>query len=360
MSTTPHTITQLPDLFTAQQIQDLDQADLRPNGYRHPTWFALHNPKPRAIDHLVHKAIPLIARQAGGDAWLRDLAPRLNDFNDDRNASSSLAEIRAYGGLLEAGFQVKPIVRTSDATPDFTVDAGDGPVTVEVFSKHQDEDQDDLVAAVNTPDGEHPQIIERAEATSGNTTVRTTVAELTPAGRPDPTKAGDSVQANVISRVCSMKRNESQVDPERPCVLVADFTHFGPPPAAQLLDPAQTSPLLRGHHDLCSGGMWYGMYGWKGAPVFEELDIEPKRMGHDGRFRLTNKKSRLSAVLFVFHEAVVLLENPWADKPLPPRARFAFGRYPWFNLPYSIADWHTGNTQAIVEAQRRMIEAFDH
>lgn len=229
MSTTPPTITQLSDLLTPQQIQDLDQADLRPNGYRHPTWFALHNPKPRAIDHLVHKAIPLIARQAGGDAWLRDLAPRLNDFNDDRNASSSLAEIRAYGGLLEAGFQVKPIVRTSDATPDFTVDAGDGPVTVEVFSKHQDEDQDDLVAAVNTPD----------------------------------------------------------------------------------------------------------------------------------RFRLTNKKSRLSAVLFVFHEAVVLLENPWADKPLPPRARFAFGRYPWFNLPYSIADWHTGNTLAIVEAQRRMIEAFD-
>ncbi|MGK8200565.1 hypothetical protein [Burkholderia cepacia] len=359
MSITPPTITQLSDLFTPQQIQDIDQADLRPNGYRHPTWFVLHNPKPRAIDHLVHKAIGQIARQAGGDAWLHDLAPRLNDFNDDRNASSSLAEIRAYGGLLEAGFQVAPIPRTSDATPDFTVDAGDGPVTVEVFSKHQDEDQDDLLAAVNTPDGEHPQVIERSETTTDDKAIRTTVAELTPAGRPDPNKSGDSVQANLISRVCSMKKNESQVDPERPCVLIADFTHFGPPPVAQLLDPEQTSPLLRGHHGLCSGGMWYGMYGWKGAPVFEELDVEPKRMGHDGRFRLTNKKSRLSAVLFVFHEDVVLLENPWADKPLPPRARFAFGSYPWFNLPYSIADWQTGTTLAIIEAQRRMIEAFD-
>lgn len=359
MSTALPPITQLHDIFTPQQIEHLEQAPLRPNGYRHPTWFVLHNPKPRAIDHLVHTAIPLIVRQAGGNAWLRDLAPRLNDFTDDRNASSSLAEIRAFGGLLETGFQVTPIPRTSDATPDFTVDAGDGPVTVEVFSKHQDEDQDDLVAAVNTPDGEHPAGIERVESTVGNTTVSTTVTELTPGGRPDPNKPGDSVQANLISRVCAMKKNESQVDSERPCVLIADFTHFGLPPAAQLLAPEQTSPLIRGHQGVCSGGMWYGMYGWKGAPVFEEIDIDPKRMGHDGRFRLTNKKSRLSAVLFVFHEDVVLLENPWADKPLPPRARFAFGRYPWFNLPYSIADWHTGNTLAIVEAQRRMIEAFD-
>ncbi|PRX34224.1 hypothetical protein B0G75_102253 [Paraburkholderia sp. BL18I3N2] len=313
MSTTPLSVMRLSDLFTSEEITTLSNAQLRANGYRHPTWFALRNS--RAVDALVHLAVPTIAREAGGEAWLRDLAPRLNDFEDDRNASSSLAEIRAYGGLLEAGFQVKPVPRKNTATPDFTVDAGDGPVTVEVFSKHQDEDQDDLMAAANTPDGEHPHGIERSTRTEGDRAVRTAMTELTPAGRPDTTKPGDSVQANVISRVCSVKSDETQVNAERPCVLVADFTHFGAPPVAQFLSAHQTSPLIRGHQGLCSGGMWYGVYGWKGAPVFEELLVTPKRMGHDGRFRLAGKKkSRLSAVLFVFvfHEDVVLLENPWA------------------------------------------------
>jgi len=360
MSTTTPTIASLSDLFTPEEIEGIDKAPLLPTRTRHPTWFALCSREPRPVDNLVRLAVPAIAEATGGETWLKDLRDRLLNLQDDSGASSALAEIRAYGGLLEAGFDVTPIIRASDATPDFTVDGGDGPVTVEVFSKHQDKQQDKLMAAANTPNGVHPYGIERSEATVGNSTIRTAMTELTPGGRPDPTKKGDSVQANLISKVCSMKPDETQVAPDRPCVLIADFTHFGGPIAAQMLKPHQTSPLIRGFHGrgLCSGAMWYGVYGWKGAPVFEDPSA-PKRMGHDGRFRLDGKKkSRLSAVLFVFHEDVVLLENPWADRPLPPLARFMFGRYPYFNLPYSIADWHPGNSQAIVEAQRRMIEAF--
>jgi hypothetical protein len=358
MSTTPRPITCIADLFTAEEIKRLDDAPLRPGGLRHPTWFTLHNSKPRAVDFLVHEAVPAIARHALGEAWLKDIAPRLNDFVDDRNASSSLAEIRAYGGLLEAGFTLTPVARTSEATPDFIVDAGDGLVTVEVFSKHQDDEQDDLVAAANTPDGEHPLGIERSMMMAGDKVIRTATIERTPAGHPDPAKPGDSVQANVISRVCAMKADETQVDPARPCLLIADFTHFGTLDVSQLSH--QTTPLIRGRGGLCSGGMWYGVYGWKGAPVFEELLRKPKPMGHDGRFRFEgSKKSRLSAILFVFHEAAVLLENPWATRPLPKLARFALTNFPRFNLPYSIADWHHGNTLAMVEAQRLMIEAFD-
>lgn len=361
MSTTTPTITSLSDLFTPEEIERIDKAQLLPTGTRHPTWFALCSREPRPVDNLVRLAVPDIARETGGETWLKDLGDRLRNLQDDSGASSALAEIRAYGGLLEAGFEVTPIIRASDATPDFTVDAGDGPVTVEVFSKHQDKQQDKLMAAANTPDGEHPYGIERSETTVGERTLRMAVTELTPGGRPDPTKEGDSVQANLISKVCSMKPDETQVAADRPCVLIADFTHFGGPTASQLIEPHHTSPLIRGFRGraLCSGAMWYGVYGWKGAPVFED-PFAPQRMGHDGRFRLDGKKkSRLSAVLFVFHEDVVLLENPWAPHLLPPLARFKFGRYPYFNLPYSIADWHPGNTLAIIEAQRRMIEAFD-
>ncbi|MBR8426391.1 MULTISPECIES: hypothetical protein [Burkholderia cepacia complex] len=362
MSTSTRTVTRLFDLFTPEQLEELDNAPLLPSGVRHPSWFPLcAREELRVVDILVHESVPRIAQETGGEAWLKDLVDRLLNLQDESGASSALAEIRAYGGLLEAGFTVTPIIRRSDATPDFSVDAGDGPVTVEVFQKHQDKEQDNLVAAVNTPNGQHPYGIERSEITEGDRTVRTTVTVLTPGGRPDPKKEGDSVQANLISRVCGMKPDESQVDPDRPCVLVADFTNFGGAIASQLVTPHQTSPLIRGSagRELCSGGMWYGVYGWRDAPVFEDQS-GPKRMGHDGRFRLEGKKkSRLSAILFVFHEDVVLLENPWAPRPLPPLARFAFSCYPYFNMPFSIADWHPGNTLAIVEAQRRMIEAFD-
>lgn len=193
MSTIQQPITRFSDLFTPGEVQHLDQAGLRANGFRHPTWFALHNHKPRAVDSLVHTAIPAIVREPGGEGWLRDLAPRLNDFEDDRNASSSLAEIRAYGGLLEAGFKVSPILRKTSATPDFTVDAGDGLVTVEVFSKHQDKEQDELVSAATKPNGEHPYGIERSTAIAGELVVHTTMIELTPGGWPNPMKPDDSV-----------------------------------------------------------------------------------------------------------------------------------------------------------------------
>ncbi|WP_199028871.1 hypothetical protein [Ralstonia sp. ASV6] len=360
MSSNLHPIRNLTDLFNKEEIDRLKDAPLRPSGVQHPSWYPLHSVDSRPVDALVRQVVPMIACEVGGESWLRDLAPRLNDFVDDRNASSALAEIRAYGGLLEAGFEVTPIPRMSSATPDFTVDAGDGPVTVEVFSKHQDVEQDELMAAANTPGGCHPLGIERTTSTVGSRVVTMTEIELTPAGRPDPNKPGDSVQANLISRVCSMKSDETQVDVDRPCLLIADFAHFGGPVASRFVEADQTAPLISGHHGLCSGGMWYGVYGWKGAPIFEHRYGSPKRMGHDGRFRLTGKeKSRLSGILFVFHEGAVLLENPWAAKPLPTRARFALNRFPWFDLQHSIADWYPGQAAGLVESQRKMIETFD-
>jgi hypothetical protein len=68
----------------------------------------------------------------------------LGRIDDPEEASAGLAELRAYGGLLEAGFKCTPIPVKDDSTPDFEVDAGDGPVIVEVFAKHQDESETKL------------------------------------------------------------------------------------------------------------------------------------------------------------------------------------------------------------------------
>jgi hypothetical protein len=345
------------DLFDQSQLAMLEEADLI-RGKRHPTWYPLfYKDRVRTIDHLTQEAIAPIARQSGGKVWLKGQTSPLTDFLDIRNASAALAEIRAYGGLLAAGFKVEPIIRQDDTTPDFTVDAGDGMVTVEVFSKHQDVDQDKLLDAVHSPDGTHPAGIERRKSVTGNYNIAMTITSLTPGGRPNTNKAGDSVQANVISRMCAMKKDERQIREDRPALLIADLTHFGP--AAEMVEPTQAAPLLRGHRGLCSGGMWYGMYGWKDAPIFEEMMGQPVHMGHDGRFRLADKdKSRLSGVLFIFHQAVVLLENPWATHRLPDKARKALTSYPWFDLVHSVGDWRPGDAEKLIAVQRSMIEAF--
>jgi len=349
---------QLADLFDQAQRQSIKDAPLW-MGARHPTWYPLFHDKPRALDVLVNEAFRRV-RHVGGDVWLKALVPSLLDFKSINNASSALAELRAYGGLLEAGFTVTPIPRKSSATPDFTVDAGDGPITVEVFSKHQDKQQDDLLNAVHSTGAALPAEVERRTRQMGSTTITTTVTVLNPGGVPNPSKPHDSVQANVISRVCGIKQDESQVPDDRPAILIADFGHFGGPVGAEFLKPDQAAPVESGHHGITCGAIWYALYGWKGAPIFEEGSHRLVPMGHDGRFRLAGpKKSKLSAVLAVFAEGAVLLENPWATRQLTEQSRWSLVKFPWFNVARSIAAWHTGDCAAQVDQQRRMIEAME-
>jgi hypothetical protein len=350
---------ELSDLFDQQQLKTIENAPLY-MGMRHPTWFPLYYEKQRAIDYLVHSAVRNICQESHGQSWLRDLTSRLLDQEDINNASSALAEIRAYGGLLEAGFAVTPIPRHDDATPDFYIDAGDGQVTVEVFAKHQDKEQDDILNAVHSGSGILPDSVEHNVRTSGNVSIATSIVELTPAGRPNPAKPQDSIQANMISRVCAIKQNEKQIPEDYAALLVMDFTHFGGPIGAEFLKAGQTAPIESGHRGITCGSIWYAMYGWKNAPVFEEGSHKVIRMGHDGRFRLSgNKKSKLTAILVVLADSAVLLENPWAIHRLPDRARLALCRFPWFDLSRSIADWHLGDAEKHIAISYSMIEAID-
>jgi len=349
----------LNDLLTPGQLTDIEGAPLI-MGTRHPTWFPLFSEKSRAIDHLVHEAVAKIHHEPKGDGWLKDLVPRLVDVADASGGSSALAELRAYGGLLEAGFSVEPIPCRDDSTPDFRVDAGDGPITVEVFAKHQDKEQDRLLEAINKPGERLPDGVERHVHTAGSRSVTTTMAELAPAGRPDPTKPFDSIQANFVSRVCAIKQAEHQLPQDEPALLIIDFAHFGGPHVAEFLEPGQATPIESGHRGITCGAIWYAMYGWRGALLFEESSHRLVRMGHDGRFRLAGSKTtKLSGVLAVFYEGAVLLENPWAAHRIPDRTRLALSRYPWFDLSRSVADWHPGDASKQIDLQRRMIEIFE-
>jgi hypothetical protein len=145
-------------------------------------------------------------------------------------------------------------------------DTGDIPIIVEVFAKHQDDDQKKLLNAIEA--GETPPGVGRSTFTGSNVTAHFTTAVLQPGGASDPEKPNDSVQANLISRVCAAKGNESQLSDDSPSLLWIDFRTFGPWPEG--LDIQQTSPLISGRDGtLCSGALWYAFYGWRNAPIFE-------------------------------------------------------------------------------------------
>ena len=176
-------------------------------------------------------------------------------MDDPEEASAALAELRTYGAFLEAGFKIKPIPVKDDSTPDFEVDAGDGPVIVEVFAKHQDESETELWEDIES--GKTPEGVERHSTKINGGEIRTVISEQRPGGAPDPDKRNDSVQANVISRICAAKGKEKQFPTDKPSLLWIDLRSFGAWP--EVVELEQCTPLMSGHHGLTSGALWYAL-----------------------------------------------------------------------------------------------------
>jgi hypothetical protein len=274
------------DLLSDEELEAIHTAPLIATG-RFPTWYPIFYSEPRPVDYLTNGAVARISDE-GDDAWLRSLAPRLCRVDDPEEASAALAELRTYGAFLEAGFKIKPIPVKDDSTPDFEVDAGDGPVIVEVFAKHQDESETELWEDIES--GKTPEGVERHSTKINGGEIRTVISEQRPGGAPDPDKRNDSVQANVISRICAAKGKEKQFPTDKPSLLWIDLRSFGAWP--EVVELEQCTPLMSGHHGLTSGALWYAFYGWKDAPIFEEdfpLHERVVKMGHDAAYRERRK-----------------------------------------------------------------------
>ena len=351
------------NMFTPQERNDIQNAPLK-YGTRHPTWFPLFlkEKKFEAFDFRLINAVGQII-EAKGEKWLDKQKQRLLDLNGVNNASASMAEIRVYGGLLEAGFKVTPIdSKKGIPTPDFRLDSHDDSVEIEVASKHQPEKEADkrelIHKAMNTNGAKFPEDVEYCERRYKDRVCKIAVSELFPSGAPDPKKSGDSVQSNAISGICAIKGDEKQFSGKSPAILVVDLTAFGGREIASMSfsNPSQASPLICGHEGLTSGFLWYAMYGWSGAPIFEQSTTSIVQMQHEGRFRLSNqKKSKLSAVLFLLPTDVVLFENPWSKFRLPDDVRTRLCCYPYSNLAYSICDWRIGDAEKQIALHCHMI-----
>ena len=345
-------------LFTEAELVELNAAPLFA-GSRHPTWMAAIRDQRGRIGYLMDNAVDRIRCEPGGSVWLASVKKRLIHLGNLEDTASALAELRTYGAFLSAGVGITPIPRSNDKTPDFALDFGNEPVILEVYSKHQDDKEARLNAALHSKD-EHSGIERKTtHVTGARLDFSTTV--LHPGGAPDPNKAGDSTQANLVSRLCRAKGDETQLPNDQPSLLWLDLANFGPWPEAITLD--QADPLLTGNYGFTSGAFWHAFYGCKGAPLLEPL--WPTRtqmkvaMGHDGRFRLTGvKKSKLAAVIIRVSEECAIFENPWAAHRLSNQARRALVDLPDVHLQRSVLDWLPGDVEKSLELAEGQLAAI--
>lgn len=341
----------IDDLLTAEERETLKSLPLK-HGVRHPTWFPVFHANKSARDRETDAAVRRIA-SAGNAMWLQQAKADLVKWDTPSAASSVLAEMRAYGELLNAGLKVTPVPRGKaskpPATPDFEIDAGDGTVVLEVFAKHADQESAQIAPS---------ERLNFAKRDGASVTME--VYEVAPGGAPDPTKPHDSVQANLVSRICGAKSSEHQWSDAKPAVLWIDLRSFGDFP--EIVSAEQAEPVMAGREGLTSGALWYAFYGWKGAPIFEEDFFPQDRvvpMGHDGRFRMQGaKKSKLAACVLRLAEATIVFENPQAAAPLPGKARRHFLNLPRFDFGRSICEWDNGHTATQIELGARQIRSL--
>lgn len=342
-------------LLMPEQVKAIEEAPLVAD-QRHPAWSALFLHQTSATDFLTRRAADAVWRSPTLKVDMRSVLQRAADLENIADAAAALAELRALGAMIEARMSPVPLPASAKhgPSPDFEANAGDGPVTVEVHAKHEDGAQTARRLAIAA--GEDVPGVERTSRKVGDMLVTHTTSVWHPGGTPDPKKPFDSIQANVISKLCSVKASEHQRREAVPSVLWLDLTTFDPMSKGQLL---QTLPLVSGHIGLTSGAIWHAFYGWKGAPLLEEGNPRRTTMGHDGRFRMSgDAKSHLAAAIVSFERGLVLLENPWATVPLPPIFRRRCEGLAWFKLGNSVADWTPGQAAAQLALAVAQIEAL--
>ncbi len=319
---------------------------------RHPAWSIL-NANDSTIDYtrsprdfLANEAIERIGQTSTGAPWLSGNIGRVAQTTNFEEAAAAIAEICCYGAMLEAEFEISPIPTGNTPTPDFRYSLGGVSGTIEVAAKLEDNNQTHIAQEI--AQGETPEGVVRSSYILKGGCINTTIRESYPFGAPDASKSGDTTQTNAISRICAIKKKETQFSSTGPNLLWIDFRSLGSWPG--VLNEEQCSPLIRGHHkSLCSGAIWYAFYGWKGALVADDLgggEYALTKMAHEGRFSLHPREVSLySAAIICLEEATILFENPKALMPLTDTHRKALTFLPYFRIDLSVADWDKGDIQ---------------
>lgn len=275
-------------------------------------------------------------------AWLKSNSDRLSELEDYSTPSSVLGEIRAYGYLLGANFNVKSVQENKeDNTPDFIISNEEGEeIEVEVNSKQYSSEESKQLEEFNSIISERNRLREQV---------------ITPFGK---AKEGENIAENVISKLASIKQKEKQFSNDKPSILWLDFQdeiwNLG-------LQVDSTQPIRSWREEFYTGEIWYAFYGTIGLPIFEQSSIEERirkssiAMRHEGRFRLN---SNIDACVISLPEYTVILENINSTNKIPSwfwkKATF-INR---FNIENSWINWPENKLNERISIELERIQAF--
>ena len=100
------------------------------------------------------------------------------------------------------------------------------------------------------------------------------MTEVFPTGAPDPSKKGDSVATNTISRIAAIKQNEKQVDRDKPFVLWLDLQDPGVVWGFPIAEELFSTLFTEAREGIAGcGPFWYALYGHKGDLLLESKGI---------------------------------------------------------------------------------------
>ncbi|HEY3329254.1 MAG TPA: hypothetical protein VGK19_04480 [Capsulimonadaceae bacterium] len=296
------------------------------------------------------RASRIIARN--NRPWLDSIKRRILDATHS-NASSALAEVRAYGALLEIGLPLapEPSVAGKKVRPDFELSDGKTSAVVEAHCKQFDTRELERLRIFH-------QQAEQAGAKLKESGKRFHCAttSVTPLGRPEASKPSDSILTNAISRICGIKSGERQSDEAKPFILwldLQDLTGGGLPIAYEQLAPIY-SQLRDG--DVGSGALWYALYGKRDDPMVESGSPEYRvaRMLHHGRFA---QSRAVSAVVYSLPRGTVLMEHPDPTHRISAMMRASLIGLPFFMLDRSILEWEPGLVAQLIELEKTRVQA---
>lgn len=280
--------------------------------------------------------------------WMKRLRARLLDAADFTNAGAALGEIRAYGAMTFAGLKPKPIDQGDN--PDFRVEVGEKAIIVEVHTKQMDYTQQAKLGA---------WLDARKHSVPPPGVSVETSPSIAPFGEPDRSKPGDTVVANMISRLAGIKAREHQLHEGLANVLWLDLCSS---PLGMLIDTGHALPFMSRMGRISSGALWYAAYGRRGLPIIEGRAhahhvVVP--MGHDGKF--VGRSTKISGLIASCIDGFVLLENPSPIVGLPPAFRNALLTHMAFKSEQSVCAW--GDDAEIVPrtlaAQELALQAID-
>jgi hypothetical protein len=319
--------------FNSQLYKDLNessvvQALLCPKTHKvHPLIYQLkrgglqNDPCASQVLANQERALKACLRDLKGDAhaWAKEHLNLAGDEKNIANASSMLAENRAFGYLWEAGCTVIPVRVGRGPTEDFRATYSGDSFGVEVHCKQMNQGQSSALAVFNAgPPGTH---------------------SIFPAGKPRPK---ETTAENVASKFAGIKPGASQASASIPSIIWLDLQDED----WWILDGSYAQPIVVSQQLYFSSGLWHAVYGKKGIPIFEYHTTEPMglsgvpTMGHDGLFI---QHPIWSAAVIGFPRATVAFENPNPVVPLTDEIRKCLCLLPWFDFVASRMNWPPGS-----------------